>query len=456
MLRLSTYSENCLCYLTTEGVKRDEVKPRNLEDLIAIMMRLDLDQLWICPGNRLNSLQEKDLSYDQDAYDVRIRMIRNPDGRITFPLPDIAASITFFPRAARASRRPRIIVFPARDTWQWDKYAPCIDAQTALGALFYLQRELGENFYHNPGVIGRLLIKSSVHKRDWLAPAGVDFSWLTSEAGYNLAYSHLPEHLPSFPHLHVWDKNSMYIARCTSLKLPTGTPRHLTGREAQKAADAGCYWGIWHTRGIAGELEPSPVRASQQWISQPILEYLAERTGIPNIDEAWIWPEEQTHALLKKPMYQMWNMRLLFREGGPEFRHDGARGLAEYSAKRIATCSIGLMASSTTKQIAPGFYRPEWRVAIVESAKVALLRQVEAIRARTGALPALIQVDAVGYFSDIPNPYDAFPEFARDGLGGWKLAYSQKLTDQEIRSIWTGQSSGGIMRVLKLRSKGDE
>src|SRR5699024_7386291 len=75
-------------------------------------------------------------------------------------------------------------------------------------------------------------------------------------------------------------------------------------------------------------------------------------------------------------------------------------------------------------------WRPDWHDHIIGNTKTLILRTLMANQQATGAIPLVVDRDAVFYASDTPDPAEAWPgDPGKLGskIGSWKPAYSAPL-----------------------------
>ena len=203
------------------------------------------------------------------------------------------------------------------DRWPWQQ---CSDGPTLLKSLLYLQDALGTKVEWSPGHTGQELMEHFTEKHPaWLAPVelpetvkahtAVDMHWkrpLTKD-----------EQRPGM-WAHFFDKNSAYLAACTSVLLGEGSPIHLKPIDAEAMIFNPRVPGIW--------------RIGDEWHWTPKLEYIFACIGDgfrPLIDEAYIWPKY--HQALRGWGEHMWKARQALEKDSPEYR----------AVKKIYTQALG-------------------------------------------------------------------------------------------------------------------
>jgi hypothetical protein len=273
-------------------------------------------------------------------------------------------------------------------------------------------------------------------------------------------------------YVHSWDKNSMYLAACTSANLGTGDPVYINGEELEMHYEEtlrrwydGKRPGMWRI-----DLHETPYpfnplynldgRTLQEWVTTPLLKLLFALGARFSIREAYIWPEY--HRVLDKFASRIWDARQELKTDAAKYPHAAGRELAYYSMKRIATAGVGLLGNTDAQKWAPAFYRPDWRATIVEEAKARIIYKLMQVNrtypdVRGGSLPLTVAVDHVIYFSDESDPAAAFPGmFERDdGLGGWKLVFSMPASYQVLSCFTGDKTPGQTVKGLKLLVKGE-
>lgn len=216
--------------------------------------------------------------------------------------------------------------------------------------------------------------------------------------------------------VHQYDVRAMYLAAASVAELAWDPPEH-TGPRQYDPERVG-YWQVNrdeletrlnHSPGRLSLLLRAQTAGSLAWVTTPVLEYLTGHMGgSPEIHDSWT--AERRSRLLRG-----WAERLRdARQGaGPQWLP---------AVKDTYARTVGMMRK-------PGgrIYRPDWRDLIVDTAKVNLLRKVDA----GGVEPLRWNVDSVWIPTDSPNGRDSlYPDTGRIGA----LRYENTMTIDEYRA----------------------
>lgn len=291
------------------------------------------------------------------------------------------------------------------------------------GAMTYRMRRyhetLGSAFHGTPGISGTGLLRDHYRGRSprWVGTfQGIAAADVETEARYVWkSPTHLP---PLHAFSHTYDANLQYLGAANVTEVALDDLKH-TGRREFTAKAAG-YWKIivpvWNDTRM-----PHPANApvgKEKWVTTPtmqLLEQLADQgdTVMPEVLDSWTcdrtarvfraWAEKISKgldAVTNEPM-------------------SADQDALTVAIKRTYRETIGM-------SIRPGgrIYRPDWHHAVVGMARCNLFRRLRAAAA-AGHFPEEINVDAVTWGSDNPDPIAAAPAALagrfRPGPGGWKV-----------------------------------
>jgi len=116
--------------------------------------------------------------------------------------------------------------------------------------------------------------------------------------------------------------------------------------------------------------------------------------------------------------------------------------------------TVGRLARVDDGRAKSPLYRPDWRLAIVSTANVNLLRKLRRAGMQSDMWPVAISTDEVLYLSDEPDPRKAIPQTLRlspeggvQALGEFKVARTAAVTD-ELRAVLAGGRLGDILQAV--------
>lgn len=428
----------------------------NIAEILDLALQHNLHTIWIHPGDSLNvMLYHKAVDTE---WDIKVSTMRNPHRGE----PDIIKGVSAHRKDGSFHDRRRItIAYPQWNAYQW---SPSLagDPVACLAAIHYCERALGVPVSHNPGLTGRDIMdetNATASRPTWIKAPTFDLSQLPTSIGYDLAYQRGidPFDIPNMEQwIHSWDKNSMYLAACTSVELPTGDPVYISGAELANEYEAtmqrfydGRRPGYWRIECNNFDLPPiSPLYPGQEWVTTPLLKLLYSLGVRCVVREAYVWFEY--HRWLDRFASVMWKARQVLKTEEKSYPHAGGRRLAEYSIKRIATASIGLLANQEAARISPQWYRPDVRATIIEEAKARMFYKIMQVHRMFGTLPLLVNVDEIAYLTLERDPHKAFPGmFDRaTELGGWKMHHSLAATPAVLSCFKPGLSAGKSTKLL--------
>lgn len=432
------------------------VNTTSVPSILQAAIEHNLHTVWVTPGDVLNYWTPERAQDSTDTWDIKITTARNP----VRGLPDFIRGVSGRRKIGNyQDKRQVTICYPQWNTYQWNinEIPEAADPIACLAAIHYLETAIGIPLHHNPGITGRNLIaetNSTNSRPSWVVAPTADLSNLGDlSVGYDFAYQRGidPTDMSGRPmYLHAWDKNSMYLGAGSSVELGTGNPVYINTHgieEALKQWYDGKRPGYWRVD-LHEKPALNPLYEGQEWVTTPLLKLLYAMGAKFTVREAWVWSEH--HRILDKFATILWDARQGLKEDTAKYKHEGGRKLAYYSIKRIATAGPGMLANKDAQKYAPQWYRPDWRSTLVEDAKARLIYKLLQVEREYGVRPLCVATDCVFYLSEQPNPSLAFPHmFDRDGLGGWKLAYSMPATYGVLSCFKPGISAARAVRDVK-------
>ena len=333
------------------------------------------------------------------------------------------------------------IIIPSHTAWNEGTEAfKGVDAKGLLGAITYLERALGITITGSPGGIGWELLKTL--RPEWIENIPVNLRELhfTAKAGGDLIWQHeLLKQGLGLPrpgrYLHKFDKRSAYPAAATQTDIGKGTPVHLDGEAAARAAvhEKGHPQevGVWR---CTIEYDPlqydsnmPPVwredkgtyEGTEGWIAGPIIRMLRAFGHRVTVHEGYVFPER--HDLLVKWGTLLWNARQSFMgDTGEPWRNASYAAIAGKATKQIANSTIGFTAFKGFEEDEEEKRRPDIRLQVVSRNREIIRHNIDKVARLQHDKPVMVYMDAIYYLSDAQDGATAFPVLM--GCGG-KFGY---------------------------------
>ena len=391
--------------------------PVNLRSLVETALYAGVDALWILPGSIGHThagIAPKKFTEGQH-YETR----KSTDSK-GVPL----AVLAWRKSGTHDERRSIMIQFPGYDTrWGLEEITGPTRLLCALNAL---QDELELPMMWSPGHVGRELMKreNDARRREWVRAPG-QLPEIMGDVHYMAKDLRKKEPLVEGGYLHIFDKNSMYLAAATGCNLGEGQPT------LQKQIIFNPKWpGLW--------------RYGDQWLWTPELEYHLKCEDIAGaiIEEAWVWP--LYHQTLRSWGEALWLARKTLKEINTD---------AYEVIKAIATQGLGWLVHKPAMGSGNQWYRPDWWSMIVSAARAKMLYKAQAIYREYGVSPVWYDVDEIGFVSSDPNPRTAFPSMLthEGNLGGFKITGSCLIDEEIVEAFRPETSYRDCKKVLQRR-----
>lgn len=450
MSRTPTYyhgvvSSERLAVATGDGVR---VILYHVEHKASALMRLaeecQLHTLWVAPGGVLSHCDpEVFQDLEEHMWDVRYNQVPTSSARLAR-----MKRMTAWRRGGTFDEKRMIeIIFPEQTAWEWEEEDPL----TLLTAILMLQKEFAVRVDAHPGSVGRELMKWLVPQDHKVMPH-VDLAQLPAKCGRDFAWKR--EITEPGTYLHAYDKNSMYLSAASGAGLGIGDPQYYCA-ENMKEPDLRLA-GLWRVevepqsaqsydprayplRRFAHHL-PSPLARGQEWCTTPVLKCLVEMGLHVKIYEGYEWG--LTRRALGKWAEFLWKMRAHYAED-----KSPAGQLCYFSLKRIATASVGLLASEKVPLKEKLWARPDWWSTVIETAKARVLYNIDHYGKEWRIWPVMIFVDCLYYVSDSPEPDKRLLARAKE-LGGYKHKMCVPITDQVREWFASEKKAGEIAELL--------
>lgn len=448
-----------LLFKKGKSIERVWLGTHGLDDLLEISSKCGVDTAWIQPGSKTSYWPADDIS-NAAGWDLRPSVKRKKDQRFLKGI------------SARRGKTWLTLTWPEHSAYEWHGQPT---GETMLTAGEYVAGALWVPLDHNPGVMGRSLMKAcnaSDRRKEWIeAPTDFDFDVLPAIAGEGYAYvsgaGDDPEAwLAVYKHqqgitgdafVQAWDCNSQHPAASKIVQVGRGKPRyhkapgiHLSAKEKRAA-----YWRISNLVAPADSLlhELNPLEVDQEWVTTPLLQLLQNEGAEFDVEEAWIWDEQ--HAIFDTFAQLFWDGRQALAKPSNRFPDEAARALAYYSVKRVGAACVGLLKAAESKLYHPEWYRPDWWRFIVEQSRVLAFYKAKKVWQLYKKLPLMIASDCFYYLCGEQAPEQALAGcFDRaDQLGGYKTSDGfPVLATPEIISCFKSDYTPG-MAIVALREE---
>lgn len=436
--------------------------PITYERLADIALEQGIRNLWVTPGCSFSEyVFDHPTEFLQGTSTEHKTIVRTRDyGGQAYPT---MASVNKL-LGAWPARRIVYIHFPQFDNrWADDKVngwtlADVENPKTLLAALYYLFLALGVDI-GAPGYTGIELMKetnSSAARVPFVRQA--DLSVLPEHREIDLQFCRpLTEQEQAQGFLHIYDRNSMYLAAATGAEMGEGAPDYIG-----TSIDTLLAWekrptGVWHiiARAPAApdmrlmEIVSQFMNEGEQWAYTPAVEtFLALGYSVEFVD-AWVW--RKTHRTLQPWGKLIWDTRQALRSDRARFPNEQGAETARQMIKRLATQGVGWLdlQNDRKKVPTPQWHRPDYKNMIVSLARFRMvLKILECIKA--GYYPVFGYTDGIAFVSDEAAPALAVPGLMlvtdkqgvthdrSNELGGFKCEHTFTL-DREIVALLSGQ-----------------
>lgn len=384
----------------TAAHNRTALELLNLDALLDVAHAYTLDTIWITPGSTFSHLARELITHEVEGLEMRVSKRR--DGTPRFLL--------MWYRGFKSVK----VGFPEHDDrWPWQA---CTDSDVLARSIHYLQEAINMEIAWSPGHVGQeLMLAHNRNHETWLQPAHLPAEvkkHLARDMQWKRPLTREEKRVPMW--FHLFDKNSQYLAACTSTLLGEGSPEHLIEDKIDGITFKAYIPGLWNVEGMG-------------WLWTPELEYrfaTLESMGAlrPIIHEAYVWPKY--HQALRSWGEDLWMARFKLNPGygtqEGESRDILARTLAYKALKPIYTQGMGWLAHES-KEGDNKLYRPDWWSMIVSTAHRNMGFKMRKL-AHNDMPPVYCNVDAVGLISDSESIVPYLPVILdRLGqLGGFK------------------------------------
>jgi len=411
-------------------------KPYDLDSLITLIRREDIDALWIAPHTTLSLLA---LEYPQ-------RFKTAPHGqKIRIPqqieMDDPPTCLHIWQEDGNSRERRTIrLFFPEHDArWGLMHASP----EQLLYAVTGAERAMNGILDYSPGYSGTLLLKACTEWHWWTR---CDLSELNDASDLAAAFScKFKEPVPDGINagwFHTYDKAAQFLGAAAHIQVGCGDPRH---HPFAKLGDVKEHQpGIWEI--YLDSVPPVLARSyvlGRQWMWTPDIWMLRAMRAEFELGDAYIWDE--SHPALRTWAEKLWDARQAVIE------NPAAMGII----KACYTQTIGWFGHAPDNGIFGPFSRRDAQQMIISRAS-SLMRYKIWELTRKGYAVLWANVDEIGIYSPEADPRVACPELVRhEGqLGGFRPRYSLRfdggLLDLFHCDITHGQAHKELLRLAAL------
>lgn len=210
--------------------------------------------------------------------------------------------------------------------------------------------------------------------------------------------------------VHAYDRNGSYLTPWTSIELGVEDLIHHTGDDARWDGKERPgyylidewdwpYWGLPNPADAAG----ARVAKGRMWVTVHTLRQLAAAGITPTIHEAYTWGTRTRY--LDGPGKALAAARQHLQ---PIATGDVDAAAVLKTIKVLYTATVGKLAERE-HQSDFHLWRPDWRDHVIGATRTAILANLRNIQEACGAIPVVVDRDAVLYLSDDPDPLAAWP-----------------------------------------------
>lgn len=402
-----------------------------------------ITHFWIMPGTQFDSAGYSAVA-KRDGYSIFI------------PLRDTEREEEK-PRSARCWKdhtgggtHQVIIGYAGRYPFEWTVEKPL----DVLACIDYLEQALNIPVQWSPQSMGEAYLRGLYSKterlKSYLRPMTVDAHDIPfGVAGQDVRWKRQIQPLEHMGGEWIvrFDKNSAHPSAASSMTTGSGDPVYVQGEPSVIRP------GIYHVSFEIGQSlfndASLPVIIEREWITADVLKFARKQGYTVQVHECYIF--EESHKLFTEWASDLWCARQLLKDKDA-FCYEPGRVNAYETMKPIMNRTI-----SSQKQ------NKNWYVDMVGCARVAILANLQKIRAEHDLLPFLVWHDDIGFVCKGPDPEKEMPGMlARaDKLGGYKFKGAVPLTPELVKELnaLPDDRRGAVNAVSllnKLIKKGNE
>lgn len=433
---------------------------KNVGDLLQVCEDLGLDALWVLPETALSERATDDFMV---AEQWEIKRVQYPKGASVWD--DDRKRATFVRAWKKLEYRDRSRAARGRGIDQGRAlhigyaeheisygFETITNPVALLAAVSYTEDATGTPLRFSAQSTGKYtMIESTRGKHaNWIQPVALPekIPLMANDCVWRRALA--PEEIAAGGYLITADKNSMYMAACTSAMLPEGDPEYLNGEAI--AAIEKLPTGIYHIRlhgesVFDGKQLPHPTDGRREGWAWVYTVTLARDLGYQvEIIEGYIWRAGRSHTTLRKWAEHMWDARAALKSGSPDetgakrYAHNAARQAAYLAINTIIRGGMGLL-DHEPEYDGPDarlWFHPEWYALIIDLARCKMFYVIKKYYDAQGLRPIAVYTDCLYYLGETDNHLQELPEmYARaDKLGGFKRKYERTITVAQLAPLF--------------------
>lgn len=327
------------------------------------------------------------------------------------------------------------IIFLQHVLWDWPHDLP---PDAILTLIDDLEAKLGVTLSGSPSGTGlRYLKQVNVRHPEWLDKpdrAILELPW--DKAAKPLIWQRelTPGELER-KYIVAVDKNGAYPRAAQEELFGVGQPLHVTGGEAGCATmlHEKMLPGMWHVNElriadavqhsfVAEGLIPEPLSNWHEefWVASPMIKLMLKMGYEVQADEGYVFPQAQ--PVFKRYVEKLWIIRNGYASGTVE----------RDSIKQVMNDLFGMLRSA--KITDSPISRPDWYAMVVAGSRANMMYNIIKY-ALQGFFPFMVQMDALYFASDSPDPASIRGIMDHQGgLGGYKHKWTLPLTE-EIKAV---------------------
>lgn len=363
-------------------------------------------------------------------------------------------SVLLWPKGSERRHESRLtFIFPEHAGWDW----VLADARSLLATVTYLGQTLARPLLDSPELVAhQLLTELTAGSSTSLLPSStrephalsrpdgtpIPIGECTRELSWKRPLTRVEQqqrYLHKFTHL------SHDLEACLGVRLGTGPIQYSShGRACDDLRP-----GIWRVQvERAGSLfdgKQLPGNLDTEWMSTPQVKCCRDLGYHVPVQEGSYWSEAQT--LLTPWASTLWQAVEHIQTHPSSYRHVQARTNAAHTITRLAQLGVSILGEV---QATGGWARPEWWVQVRGRSQALLFAHLASL-VRKGAMPVLVDHDALWVVSNDPNPHTVVPSLlTAQRWRGYTVGYEVPLPlSREVRDAFrTVEQADHLVTVL--------
>lgn len=416
--------------------------------LMAFLWQEGLTEAWVMPGTNL-SRTATCAWFEQAGTHWMVITHPNPS-ELTRP-----HCVFIWPRGSSQRETRRLaLVFPEQSGWNW--VLP--DARSLLATVTYLDQVLGRSVIDAPNLVAhqlltdltlgqppsrlsssptepgilssienitRTMMQENAHDRVWMRPLTL--------AEQRQRYLHKYTHL------------SRYLEACLTVRLGTGAAAYSPNGRAYDGSRAGLWRVHAELAGSVFDGKHLPHALHGAWSSTPQVKCCQDISYHVAVGEGYYWSQSQ--ELLTPWAQTLWQAAERLHTHPQNYRHSQGRANAFQTIKQLAQRGVAILAEDESRG---GWARPDWWTQVVGRSQAIFFSHLASLT-RRGAMPVLVDQDALWIVADTPNPLAAIPGLISvQRWRGYMVGYEVPLPlSFEVKAAFrTAEHPGQVVEAL--------